>query len=266
MLKLSGQRIQLTNEWLAQNRELEITKDLYYKCNCLLEKILEGHSLTKEEIVPELLKNGLTVDNYRLTRFLMDAEANGIICSGIDKGKKSTYALLEERIAPTPELTKEEALAKLAKHYFRSHSPASLQDFTWWSGLTATEARQAIHSILPELQTDHSTPQELWIHESCYKAQNTNDSLHLLPAFDEYLISYKDRTAVLSPAHTHKAYNNYGTFYPVIFHNNKIVGNWKKNTKKNFPQIETSLFEDSPIIAPEKVETAIQRYISFISG
>ena len=50
-------------------------------------------------------------------------------CSGEDKGGKYTYALLEERVPPVPEITKDEALARLARSYFRSHAPAVLQDF-----------------------------------------------------------------------------------------------------------------------------------------
>ena len=37
------------------------------------------------------------------------------------------------------ELSREEALARLATLYFQSHSPATLSDFVWWSGLAATE-------------------------------------------------------------------------------------------------------------------------------
>jgi hypothetical protein len=37
-------------------------------------------------------------------------------------------------------LAREEALAELSERYFTSHGPASLQDFTWWSGLTVADA------------------------------------------------------------------------------------------------------------------------------
>ena len=71
----------------------------------------------------------------------------GIVCSGADKNGKPGYALLDEQVAPASSLPREEALARLAVNYFRSHSPATLKDFVWWSGLTVTEAQQAIGSI-----------------------------------------------------------------------------------------------------------------------
>ena len=59
-----------------------------------------------------------------MTRFMSRAEVEGIVCSGECRGRQHTYALLDERVPPTPELTKEEALARLATAYFRSHAPA----------------------------------------------------------------------------------------------------------------------------------------------
>lgn len=93
-------------------------------------------------------------------------EVEGIVCSGIDKGKKTTYALLDERVPPTRELCREEALARLASRYFQSHSPAQLQDFVWCGPLTATECRLAINLIKAELMTETFDSREYFIHQS----------------------------------------------------------------------------------------------------
>jgi len=36
------------------------------------------------------------------------------------------------------------------------------------------------------------------------------DTTHLLPAYDQYLIGYKDRSGVLAKEHTSKAFNSHG--------------------------------------------------------
>ena len=77
---------------------------------------------------------------------------------------------MDERVPPIQELHKEEALAILARKYFRSHSPASLKDFVWWSGLSVTEARQGIAAIEQELLTDRFLAQKLYVHQS-YKEE-----------------------------------------------------------------------------------------------
>lgn len=148
MLKLSARRIKSANDSFAKGYDLEITDELYAKSYNLLEKILCGNkSLTKQEIAEHFCCSGILVeaDNHRMTRFMVRAEQEGIVCSGEDKGGKYTYALLEERVPPVPEITKDEALARLARSYFRSHAPAVLQDFIWWSGLPVSEAKQAIY-------------------------------------------------------------------------------------------------------------------------
>lgn len=101
MLKLSARRIKSANDSFAKGYDLEITDELYAKSYNLLEKILCGNkSLTKQEIAEHFCCSGILVeaDNHRMTRFMVRAEQEGIVCSGEDKGGKYTYALLEERV------------------------------------------------------------------------------------------------------------------------------------------------------------------------
>ena len=105
MLKLSAGRIISANESYAKGHDLEISEELYTKSHNLLEKILCGKkSLTRQEIAEHFNRSGIVADNHRMTRFMARAEQVGIVCSGEDKGSKCTYALLEERGPPRPEL------------------------------------------------------------------------------------------------------------------------------------------------------------------
>ncbi len=264
MLKLSKERIKSANN--SFSKDLGITESLYSKCERLMHKMLEGNkSLTKQEITSEFAKAKISVDTPRHTSHLiMRAEAEGTICSGVDKNKKPTYALLEERVPSVGELHKEEALAKLALAYFKSHSPASLQDFVWWSGLSITESKQAIGLISSELVTDKFESHNLYVHQSYNKKVKPDDVLHLLPSYDEYLISYKDRTTVMDAQHHSKAFNNFGIFQPVIMYRGEIVGNWRKSVKKGQINIETSFFEQPPVDS-QLIKQAEEKYKAFIS-
>lgn len=271
MLSLTAPRLTAAYNSYAKGRGLDITPQLYEQNKSLIIKILEGNkSLTRQEIETALIQTGRIqadneVDKMYVKYSIERAEVEGVVCSGIDKGNKPTYALLDERVPPVPELHKEEALARLAERYFKSHSPASLNDFTWWSGLTISEARQAIGLIEKELITDRFTDQKLYVHESLKETVTPQENaLHLLPSFDEYLISYKDRTAVLQPEHHPKAFNNFGTFYPVILHKGKIVGNWNKVTRKGVLTVETSFFDPKTRINQKLLEKAAKRYLHFM--
>lgn len=264
MLTLSSRRIKAAVKSYAKGHFGVVDESLSTKCLRHIEKILEGNrSLTKQEIGAELHKAGLLPDTDCVNLFLTLAEQEGIICNGIDKGRKITYALLDERVPPTPPLCREEALARLATRYFQSHSPAQPNDFAWWSGLSATECKQAIGLIESDLICETYGSQTYYIHQSWQGKKESEKILRFLPSFDEYLISYKDRTAVLPLEHHPKAFNRFGTFYPVLLYNGMIVGNWSRPVKKNATAIEMTFFDKKPRIPAKLVQQAEEQVSKF---
>lgn len=265
MLKLSARRIKAAYASYAKVLKSDITEKQYGEFNELIGKILEGNkSLTRQEMEAEVNRRGLKTEERLIERLIGNAEIEGVICSGADKGNKPTYALLDERAPRGADLSREEAWARLASRYFQSHSPATVVDFAWWSGLSLTEAKQAVELVKPALVAASGN---LWVHESYREmAPLPGDLLHLLPSFDEYLISYKDRTAVLALEHHPKAFNRFGTFYPVILHNGKVVGNWNKRIKKGGVAIETTFFDPQRRIRAELMEKAENSYRRFLSN
>lgn len=265
MLKLSAKRIISANDSFAKGRDLDIPDELYTKSYNLLEKILCGKkSLTRQEIAEHFSRSGISVDNNRMNRFMARAEQVGIVCSGEDKGSKYTYMLLEERVAPVPEITKDESLARLARSYFRSHSPAVLQDFIWWSGLPATDAKQAVYLIESELTAEPWNGQTWYIHDASRTRGKTAGCLHLLPSYDEYLLGYKDRTDVLPKEHYPKAFTNNGLFFPVLLHDGHVVGNWNKSAKKGNLLVEHSCFRSDDCIDEVLLNREKERYSKFL--
>lgn len=231
MLQLTAPKIKSSTR--SRDRDLEITEEVYNQTNRIIEKTLEGYKyLTKEELAKAIEKNNIHINPARITHFLMRAELDGIICSGAMQNKKHTYALLEERIPKTSSLSKDEALAKFASIYFRSHGAATLQDFIWWSGLSATDARHALEMVKSRFTPENIDSQIYWMNNSIDKIIE-KELILLLPAFDEYIISYKDRKAVITSEHHSKAISSNGIFRPVIIKNGQVTGVWKKSTAKN---------------------------------
>ena len=265
MLKLSAQRIILANDSFAKGYDLDIPNEVYTKAHDLLEKILCGKkSLTKQEIAEHFNRSGIVADNHRMTRFMARAEQEGIICSGEDRGSKCTYALLEERVPSMPELTKDESLARLARSYFRSHSPAVLQDFIWWSGLPVSDAKQAVYLIASELTTEQWKEQTWYIHDTCRTRGKLSGHIHLLPSYDEYLLGYKDRTDVLPLEHYSKAFTNNGLFFPIVLHNGQVIGNWDKSVKKKSVDLKYSWFRQVADMNEETLERERQKFTRFL--
>lgn len=174
----------------------------------------------------------------------MNAELGGLICSGRRSGNKITYSLLLERVPVRQILTKDESLAELAQRYFTSHGPATLKDFTWWSGLSVTDATKALSLVKPDFISMPVGSDKYWLKAEYPNIEGKGHFVHLLPAFDEFLISYRDRNASLELAHNKKAISNNGIFYPVIVINGQVAGIWKRTTQKDKVKIETNFFVD----------------------
>lgn len=205
---------------------------------------------------------GVATDELRFIHLLMRAELDKIICSGARQGKQFTYALFDDRV-PNNTLVKEEALAELARRYFISHGPATLQDFTWWSGLATVDTKIALEIVKPELASIMVDGREHW------KAQNEliiNGKVpiaHLLPAFDEFAVAYKDRKATVNPKYLKQARNV--IFDPSIIVNNQVVGTWKRTVNKKEIDVTLNLFGKLNKIQIKAVEAAKKRYYKFMN-
>lgn len=261
MAALSAGRIRSAGESLARSHRLEISERMFVRCNDLLTRMLEGgRHLTKGEIAGELERSGIVVTPYHTTRYLMRAETEGIVCSGAERDGQFTYALLDERVPREAMPSREESLARLAECYFRSHSPASSADFLWWSGLSLTQTREAIALLGDRLIRERAGDREWLIYGP--GGECPGGQVHLLPAYDQYLIGYKDRSDVLEDRYRERAFNAWGIFKPVVLVGGRVAGNWSWRAKGKGTRIETSFFEEP---GPDSVEMerAVARCLSF---
>ena len=156
----------------------------------------------------------------------MYAELEGVICSGPRRGKKFTYALIAERAPGARRLSRDEALAELALRFFRSHGPATIRDFVWWSGLVTADARRGVEMIRAKRQDVDG--HAYWTAGAAPKTPASIKLAHLLPIYDEYIVSYRDRVAVphgpsMIPSSTG---GGYVTFQHALVIGGQIAGTW----------------------------------------
>jgi Winged helix DNA-binding domain len=263
MLALRATRIKAAMR--PRFNQLGLTEDMVVKSNQIMEKALRGgKNLTREEILPELTKAGIPVDENRASHLLMWAELDGLVCSGATKGKKLTYALLEERVPKADLPSTEEALAKLAKKYYSSHGPATVQDFAWWSGLSAKEASHALELVKSNFKAETINGQTYWYLQVQSPAPKEKKVVTLLPAFDEFIISYTDRGAALPFENFNKAVSNNGIFRPIVVVNGQVTGIWKRTIQKGKVVVETEFFQPPEKTTLRLIEEAARRYGNFL--
>lgn len=212
----------------------------------LRQALLGGKCLTRDELRAALIAAGMEMQsNLRMIHLLMHAELEGLICSGGRRGKQFVYALLDERVLATRKWTRNDALTELVKRYFRSHGPATLQDFVWWSGLTLADAKQGIE-IAGDALTTWAVGNKIYCFDATLPTMVLpSRKAYLLPTYDEYLLSYVDRTASLDAKIAH-IWNGWDegelAFSSSIVIAGRVVGVWRRTLKKRSLEIETKLF------------------------
>lgn len=194
IMELTAPRIRAAMKF--RDKALGLTETVFRKSNSVIQKSLRnGDHLTREELVSELKRAGIETSGNRASHLLFRAESNGIICSGRLKERKLTYTLLSEWVQKTGTFHHEKALKELSKRYFTSHGPATLPDFIWWSGLSSKDAKLALELSKPDLSVEIIGNQSYWFADYPDNAGSENTEVYLLPAYDEFIISYRDRTA-----------------------------------------------------------------------
>ncbi|MBX2891998.1 MAG: AlkZ family DNA glycosylase [Saprospiraceae bacterium] len=262
MLALSAPQVKSAT--VAMNKQLGLDEVLFKRTNALIAKALEGgKQLTREEIMAELAKSGIVANNSQATHIMFEAELDAIVCNGSRRGKQQTYALLDERIPPGKMLARPDAIAELARRYFTSHAPASLADFQWWSGLRAADARAGLEAMQPFLTKEIVENQTLWLPNDFKPKPALSLSVHLLPAFDEFLVSYTDRRASLHSSRKAQTITVNGIFKPVVAVNGWVKGIWKRTFKKDSVLIEKEMYEELSAAEHEAFEMEAKRFETF---
>jgi hypothetical protein len=142
--------------------------------------------------------------------------------------------------------------------------PASISDFAWWSGLSLGDCRHAIELIRSGFISEKAGDITYWFPNSATAVSGYPETVHLLPAFDEYIIAYRERSASLVIEHHKKAVSDNGIFRPIIVINGLVKGVWKRTIKKDIVIIELSLFHPVNKKEMRGIEKAGERYGEFL--
>jgi hypothetical protein len=259
MIKLTEPRISAFSA--KYFRDLKLDKTVLNRSSKVIAKALgSGEHLTRKELGEALEKAGIATNDLRLTHIVFRAELDQLICSGPRRGKHFTYALLDQRAPHAKLLTRDEALAELSLRYFLSRGPATLKDFTWWSGLSPADAKKGIEIIKSQLDSEEVN-NETYLFLTPNSSKPKKSGVYLLPSWDEYTVAYKDRSLVIDPTHEAKA--GHGIFNPNIVVNGLVKGSWRRTIKKDKIILEVNYFSPVSKAVHQKVSAEAKRYAKF---
>jgi hypothetical protein len=214
-------------------RQLGLTDAVLDRCVEALPALLADGPRDRHEIRAGLAERGITYetgDPQAHTHALVYASAIGLVCRGPDRGRHSTFVLVADWLPQAPAgPSGDEALAELARRYFAAHSPATAGDFATWSGLAARAAVALIRDELEPVDVDGRPGFRLG-------AAAPAQGVRLLPAFDNYLVGYRDRTAILDPALHRRIYDG-GMIRPAVVVDGVVVGSWTLDRAKGHVRV-----------------------------
>jgi len=231
MLALTSSRLRSFNKEIY--RTLGIDAATLKKSKRIIVRALEKGQQTRVQLWDILKKAQIHADELRMGWLLMDAELDGLICSGGMEGRQFTYALLDQRAPMTSPGGKEDLLAELARRYFLSRGPATVHDFAAWSGLRGGDIRIGMELNKQWLASEVVNGQMYWFDPSG-SVMDHPGSLLLLPALDEWTTAYSGNSF----------------FKPMLVIDGQISGTWTAALGKDTVAID--------IATPVRMDGALQ--------
>jgi len=158
--------------------------------------------------------------------------AEGLVCYGKGEGNAIVFIRVDHWL---PNLKRElmsatEAQCTLLRKYLRAYGPATLTDFSHWSGISMQEVkplRPLLEAELAEIPGDNKSC--FLLREDVAALDRSSASklcIRLLPSFDSYLLAHRDKDHLLSAQHYKRVYRNQAWISPVVLIDGAIAGVW----------------------------------------
>jgi hypothetical protein len=229
----------------------------------LIAQALDGGvKLDRTQLLEHLQNHGIPAKAQFGRYVLHRASATGLIGQGPTISNRQTFMRIDH--LPPSRFSRPEALAELARRYFTSRGPATVQDFAYWAALTQTDARAGLEAVKHELEHESVGKLTYWLPANLPQTF-AMPRVEALPGFDEYLLGYKDRSASLDADHYRFwCPGKNGMFNPTIVSSGRVVGMWKRTLQKG-----TVTIQAEPIVPLSDDEAAAftaaaQRYADFL--
>lgn len=250
MLELTAPRVQQALSFAYRYYELD--RALRTKATTAIERAFRAApDLTRAELGAALARAGIVLKGVRLALVTVHAEVERVICSGPQRGRNATYALLCHRVPRPRRLSGDEALAELTRRYFRSHGPATLRDFVWWAGLLAADARRGLD--IARATAEPIDGRTYWTVGQRRARDTGRATAHLLPTYDEYFVAYRDVDAVPRPK---------GALQPAIVVDGQAAGTWR--IPRGGATIKVEMFRRLTGSERQALDGAVDRYGRFL--
>lgn len=272
MLSVTGER-QLRMA-AARHRELGLDEEHFARAEAVVRARLRGGGrLTRAEFTGVLAAAGVDPQGQRGIHVLQVLALRGVIVWGpvvarVGGPTREQYLVLTEEWV-TGSVRPEDPLRELFARFATSHGPVDVRDFAWWAGLPLGQARKGALAASDALAPWSDAPDPAWVvREPAPRRSARVPPVHALAPFDEYYISYTDRTVVCPPEYLGRVGpGRNGMVRPVLVAGGRVVGVWthSRATGRHDDRPRAELFVPGAV-RDDDVAAALDRYASFVTG
>lgn len=225
---LGGRAIRAARTRFAQ---LELTDAVVDRArDVLLSALSGGRGVTRAQAGDLLHAHGIVPEGQRGFHLLGRFCQEGLLCQGPLAGRHPTFVLLDDWVRASWDPGREEAMATLASRYVATHGPVPVSDLAGWTGHTLGFAREAVTLAGDAIGEEVVDGVTHLVHTDAAPPA-ARSGTHLLPGFDEFLLGYKDRGAMLSREEELLVVpGGNGVFLPTVVDGGRVVGTWTRST------------------------------------
>ncbi len=214
-----------------RSAQLGLDEGTYRRAMVLIEDALsEGEALTRAQLREILDRHGVDASGQRAAHLLLRASAEGLICEGpISKGKPA-YVLVRKWLAGLADAPsdRESDLVRIVYRYLDAYGPAGPEDLAAWSGLPVSECREAFQLSGGLIEVSiNGRPVWTTPERGVEFRETAAVGVRLLPAFDTFLLGYRNRDLHLSPHHVRRVNAGGGIVRPVVLVDGRVKGTWR---------------------------------------
>lgn len=219
----------------------------------MLKALAADGPLTRPAIGELLEARGIPTKANALTHIIFEAALHGKVVMGPMHGKRHAVALTDDWLGKQPRVDRDTALAELARRYLRSRAPANAVDLAYWAGINLGDARKGMIAIQDELADAGGG---LVVLKNSRRGAARSIPPRMLAGWDDWLLSWKDRSFVVHDHHVDDLIPGGGLFHPALTVDGFVVGSWRAPASG----ITLHLFDDTDPAVFDKEVVDVQRF------
>jgi hypothetical protein len=229
--------------------QLGLDDDACRRGVAVIQQVLEQRGpMTRNDIAAALRARGVIGDPHdRATIHLIRrACLEGIACDAGSPGADTSYALRATWLPSAPIPERASALGEIARWYVAAYEPTSQEDFAAWSGLPVSDVRTAWERVGTLVATGDGA-QRLWLRTEAREITETapgSPAVRLLPAFDNYLLGYRDRRHAVASEDATRIHPGGGIIRPTVLVDGRVAGIWRIGRSSSQARLAVESFAD----------------------